>query len=302
MLTTLTTIASIALMQQTDSTVPVRAGARLDVDNFGGEIAVKTWTKNAVRVEASHSSRDRIVIDASEQRVRVKSEGRRGPSQVDYTITVPTWMALTLKGVYTDINVTGADNEVTAETVQGEIRVLGGSGNMSLKSVQGAVTLEKARGRIDLSSVNEEIKATDISGDLSVDAVNGDIRLTRIESANVEASTVNGDVIYDGTIKDGGRYRFATHDGGLRIAIPEKSNVSITVATFNGDFNACFPVQLQARTKHRFSFTIGSGSARLELESFNGDIRLCRPGAVVKEKHRVHKDKDKDNDQDNEEE
>jgi DUF4097 and DUF4098 domain-containing protein YvlB len=302
MLTTLATIATIAVMQQTDTTVPVRAGARLDVDNFGGEIAVKTWTKNSVRVEASHSSRDRIVVDASEQRVRVKSEGRRGPSQVDYTITVPTWMALTLKGVYTDINVSGADNEVTAETVQGEITVLGGSGNMSLKSIQGAVTLERARGRIELSSVNEEIKATGISGDLSAETVNGDIRLLQIESANVDASTVNGDVIYDGTIRDGGRYRFATHDGSLRIAVPEKANVSVAVATFNGDFNACFPIQLQAKTKHRFSFTIGSGSARLEVESFNGDIRLCRPGAVAKDKYRDKHDKDKDKDQDNEEE
>jgi len=297
MFNTLATIATIAMLQQTDTTVPVRAGARLDVDNFGGDIAVKTWTKNAVRVEASHSSRDRIVIDASEQHVHVKSQGRHGPSQVDYNITVPTWMPLTLGGVYTDIHVSGADNEVTAETVQGEITVLGGSGNVSLKSVQGAVTLEKARGRIELSSVNEEIKATDISGDLSVDAVNGDIRLTRIESANVEATTVNGDVTYDGTIKDGGRYRFATHDGSLHIAVPEKANVSVSVGTFNGDFNACFPVELRAKTKHRFTFTLGSGSARLELESFNGDIKLCRPGAVFKDKHGRDKDHEKDHEE-----
>src|SRR5438132_14360349 len=65
-------------------------------------------------------------------------------------------MALNLSGVYTDIKVDGAQNEITAETVQGEITVLGGAGNVSLKSVMGAVTLEKARGRIDLSSVNEE--------------------------------------------------------------------------------------------------------------------------------------------------
>jgi hypothetical protein len=295
MLTTLATIATIALMQQTDTTVPVRAGARLDVDNFGGEIAVKTWTKNAVRVEASHSSRDRIVIDASEQRVRVKSEGRRGPSQVDYSITVPTWMALTLSGVYTDIKVDGVDNEVSAETVQGEINVLGGSGNVTLKSVQGAVTLEKARGRIDLSTVNEEIRATGISGDLSAETVNGDIQLMQIESANVEANTVNGDVTYEGTIKDGGRYRFATHDGSLLVSVPEKANVSVAVSTFNGEFTACFPVQLREKTKHRFSFTIGSGSARLELESFDGDIRLCRPGALSKDRHNKDKhDKDKD--------
>ena len=292
MLTTLTTLAALAL-QQTDTTVPVRSGARLEVNNFGGEIAVKTWSRSAVRVEANHSSRDRIQIVASDQSVHVKSEGgRHGPGTIDYNITVPTWMALNLSGVYTDIKVDGAQNEVTAETVQGEVTVLGGSGTVSLKSVQGSVTLEKAKGRIDLNSVNEEIKATEISGDISAETVNGDITLLQIESANTEANTVNGDITYDGTIKDAGRYRFSTHDGDLRISVPEKANVSVSVSTFNGDFNACFPVKLTGKTKHRFSFTIGSGSARLEVESFDGDIKICRPGQVTKDES--HKDKDKE--------
>jgi len=249
---------------------------------------------------AEHSSRDRIRVDASDQVVRVKTEaGRRGPSQIDYAVTVPAWMALNLSGVYTDIKVDGAQNEITAETVQGEITVLGGAGNVSLKSVMGAVTLEKARGRIDLSSVNEEIHATEVSGDLTAETVNGDITLMQIESANAEANTVNGDITYDGTIKDGGRYRFGTHDGDVRVSVPEKGNVSVSVSTFNGEFSACFPVQLTGKTKHRFSFTIGSGSARLELESFGGDIKICRPGQLSKDKDRDrHKDKDEDHEED----
>jgi hypothetical protein len=299
MLTTLGTLAALALTQQTDTTVPVQAGARLEVHNYGGEIAVKTWSRNAVRVVADHSSRDRISVDASEQVVRVKTEpGRRGPSQIDYAVTVPAWMALNLSGVYTDIKVDGAQNEITAETVQGEVTVLGGSGNVSLKSVMGAVTLEKARGRIALSSVNEEIRATDVSGDITAETVNGDITLIQIESANAEANTVNGDITYDGTIKDGGRYRFGTHDGDVRVSVPEKANASVSVSTFNGDFSACFPVQLTGKTKHRFNFTLGSGSARLELESFSGDIKICRPGQLLRDKHH---EKDK-NDEDHQEE
>ena len=288
MLMTLASLAGLMLAQQTDTTVPVRAGARLEVNNFGGEIVIKTWTKSAVRITASHSSRDRILVEASDQVVHVKSEGRRGPSQVvDYDITVPATMALSLSGVYTDITVDGSQGEISAETVEGSVKVSGGVGNVSLKSVQGEVTLEKARGRIDLNSVNEEITATGVSGDLSVETVNGDITLAQIESANAEANTVNGDIIYDGTIKDGGRYRFSTHDGDLRVSVPEKSNVSVSVSTFDGDFSACFPVQLVGpKTRHRFTLTIGSGSARLELESFNGDIRLCRPGQLAKDDHR----------------
>jgi len=289
MLMTLATIAALGIAQQTDTTIPVRAGVRLEVSNFGGEIAVKTWAKNAVRIAASHSSREHVSIDASDQYIRVKSQGRRGPPQlVEYDITVPASMALALSGVYTDISVDGSQGEVTAETVEGSIKVSGGAGNVSLKSVQGEVTLEKARGRISLSSVNEAITATGISGDVSAETVNGDVTLTQIESANTDATTVNGDITYDGTIKDGGRYRFSTHDGDLRVAVPEKAGVSVSVATFNGDFSSCFPVQLSRKTKHRFDFTIGSGSARIELESFNGDIRLCRPGQLSKSKHEDH--------------
>jgi DUF4097 and DUF4098 domain-containing protein YvlB len=298
MLMTLASLAGLVLAQQTDTTVPVRAGARLEVNNFGGEITIKTWTKSAVRITASHSSRDHILVEASDQLVHVKSEGRRGPSQVvDYDITVPATIALELSGVYTDISVDGSQGEISAETVEGSVKVSGGAGNVSLKSVQGEVTLEKARGRIDLNTVNEAIKATGVSGDLSVETVNGDITLSQVESANTEANTVNGDIIYDGTIKDGGRYRFSTHDGDLRVSVPDKANVSVSVSTFDGDFSACFPVQLTGKTKHRFSFTIGSGSARLELESFNGDIRLCRPGQLAKDK-----DRDKDEDHDDQEE
>jgi len=286
MLATLATLTALALgaPQQTDTTLPVRSGARLEVENFGGEIAVRTWSRSAVRVTASHSSRDRIEIGASDAGLHVKAEGHRGPPHVvDYEITVPAWMALNLSGVYTDINVEGAQGEITAETVHGAVKVSGGSGNVSLKSVQGAVTLEKARGRIDLYSVNEEIKASDVSGDLTAETVNGDITLRQIESSNAEANTVNGDITYDGTIRDGGRYRFSTHDGSLRVSVPEKANVAVSVSTFNGEFNSCFPVRLTGKAKHRFNFTIGSGSARLELESFDGDIKICPPGAVAKE-------------------
>src|SRR5437870_6227167 len=113
MLTTLATLAAPALMQQTDTPVPVRAGARLEISNFGGEIAVKTWNRNAVRVMAEHSSRDRIRVDASDQVVRVKTEaGGRGPSQSDYAVTVQAWLALKLCGVDNDMKVVCATHYI----------------------------------------------------------------------------------------------------------------------------------------------------------------------------------------------
>src|SRR2546428_322447 len=163
---TLAAAAARAARPQRAPPVGGRPGARLDVNNFGGSIAVSTWAKSAVRVQAEHSSRDRVQVSGSEAVVSVKSTGKYGPSQViDYVITVPTSMALALSGVYTDITVEGSQGEITAETVQGEVKVTGGSGFVSLRSVNGGVTLEQARGRINLNTVNEGITLRDAPGD-----------------------------------------------------------------------------------------------------------------------------------------
>src|SRR5437899_11836969 len=94
---TILAAATAAALAQTDTTVPVRSGARLDVNNFGGSIAVSTWAKSAVRVQAEHSSRDRVQVSGSEAAVSAKSTGKYGPSKViDYAITVPTSMTRAL--------------------------------------------------------------------------------------------------------------------------------------------------------------------------------------------------------------
>jgi DUF4097 and DUF4098 domain-containing protein YvlB len=292
-------LLGLLVPQESDTTVPVRPGMRLDVENFGGSITVHAWSQNSLRVRATHSSRDRVDIALEGSNVNVRAEGRRGPAQlVEYEISAPTWMEMNLHGFSTDIDVDGTQAGVTAETVNGEVKVRGGSGQLSLKSVQGEVTLENAKGHIDLNTVSEGLTLRNVSGDITAETVSGDVSLEGIESGNVDVSTVSGDLHYEGTIKDAGHYRFATHNGDVTVAVPERVNVTVTVATFNGDFDSCFPVTVTNTTKHRFAFTIGSGSARLEVETFNGDIKLCRPGQARDKKNH---EKNHDNDQDDQE-
>ncbi len=286
MLATLATFTALAFAQQTDTQIAVRQGIRLEVNNYGGGIVVKAWNQNAVRVHAEHSSRDYVDVNLEPSVLTVKAASRRGPpGVVDYTINAPTWMALNLAGMSTDIEVDGTQGTVTAETVQGEIKCRGGAGYISLKSVEGAVALQDAKGRVEINTVNEGITLTGVSGDISAETVSGDIELEGIESSNVDVNTVSGDVVYEGTIKDAGHYRFSTHNGDVTLAIPEKANATVSVATFNGDFDSSFPVSVTGTTKHRFGFTIGTGSARLDLETFNGDIKLRRPGKLHVKDH-----------------
>jgi DUF4097 and DUF4098 domain-containing protein YvlB len=275
---------------QTDETVAVARGTRLSIENFAGEIVVRAWDRDSLRVQARHSARGRVNVRTAASVVRVSSSGDRGPvGSVDYEITAPAWMPIKIDGQYNFVTVEGTQAEVSVDTQRGDVIVKGGNG-VTIRSVQGNIAVEGARGRINLSSVNEGITLNGASGEITVETVNGPIALSGIDAANVEGSTINGNVTFEGTPAAGGRYRFTTHNGNITIGVPESANATFTVRTYNGGFNSNLPVKGEGnvRSGRRVSYTLGSGAAEFELESFAGSIRLRKPGtmpaAAVKDK------------------
>lgn len=267
---------------RTDQTVDVAKGTRLVVSNNAGEVVVRSWDRDQVRVQASHPERVAVDVSTADNTLRVRARSGRGPSSlVDYTFTVPRWMPVNLSGTYLESTIEGTTAEVTVESVHGNIRVVGGTGNVNLRSVEGIITVEKATGKVQATTINEGIRLNNVSGDVTAETMNGDIVIENAQTTSLEVSTVNGDVTFNGTMRDGGAYRLTTHGGDLRVGLGGAPNATVFVRTFQGDFSADFPIQLpegqSAREgSKRFNFTLGSGSARIELQSFNGDIVVAR--------------------------
>ncbi len=214
--------------------------------------------------------------------LQIETLDRRGiPAAADYTITVPQWMVLRLSGMESDISVEGVRAAIEAESVRGSVEVRGARGPLQLSSVEGAVRAFDCDGGLEASSINDEIELADVSGALVVESVNGDIRIARAKSRNVEASTVNGSVIFRGAFEPRGRYRLASHAGNLVVGVPVGAGVDVSVATFEGGFSSAFPLEIGPwRKGQKFNFVLGDGGSSLELESFLGEIQLLRPAEV----------------------
>ena len=278
-----------------EKTVDVTKGTRLVLSNQAGEVIVRSWDQDRVRIQASHGSREQISADVTDNTLRIRTV-RTGPSRgpgglVDYQITVPRWMPVNLTGTYLEATIEGTAAEVTVETVHGNAKVTGGNGNVSLRSVEGVITIDKANGRVQATTVNEGIRITNSQGEINAETTNGDIFIDNAQTSNLEAYTVNGEVTFNGTIRDGGVYKLGTHNGDIRVGLGGANNATIFVRTFQGDFVADFPVQLPEGQNprsgsKRFNFTLGSGSARIELQSFGGDIVLARKTITSREEER----------------
>lgn len=259
-----------------DTTIAVGPNMVLGVRNHAGEIIVRTWNRNEVRIQASYSSEDRVKIIQSQRSLKVQSETRHGhPEEVDYEFIIPSGMAVDLWGFESDVSVDGAQNGVRVETLEGDIEITDCAGDITIHSVEGDMSVRGSSGRLDANGTDGDVVVVGFDGDIFAGSIDGTIRLEAVNAVDVEGKTVDGDVVYEGSIRDNGRYKLTTHDGDVTVTIPSGTNATIEVATFDGEFIADFPVQITgAQGNRKFSFVIGDGSARLELHSFDGDIQL----------------------------
>jgi DUF4097 and DUF4098 domain-containing protein YvlB len=275
---------------QTDETVPVQRGGRLLVNDYAGDVVIHTWDKDSVHVVARHQARTRVNIRPTPAGLSVSASGTAGPQgSVDFEITAPAWMPVRVEGTYNFVTVDGAQNEVFASTVRGDVTIKGGSGVVTAKSVEGEVHVEGARGKVNVSSVNEKIVVTDTSGEITADSINGAITMTGIDSKSVDVSTVNGDILYEGRLIDGGHYSFGTHNGSLTLGLGDNVNATFAIRTYQGSFSTDLPLEGVSRADlqrgRRVTTTLGNGSADVNLETFGGPIRL-RKGPVTRSRGR----------------
>lgn len=267
-----------AIAATADTTVPVAAGTRLIVHLHKGSVRVGTWERQAVRITSDPPAPPSLKMGTDGKFLRVHVGPASDGGSVDLGLTVPAAMALDLSAPFADVILEGTRGQVTLETVSGDIVVRGAARSVTVRAIDGDVRVEGARGTVQVHSVDGDIEIVDVEGDVAAEAIDGDVRLLGVRSASVRLSTVDGDVRYDGEIRDGGRYRFITHDGVIVAAVPEGANVAVAVRTYAGEFHSSFPVTLQTGPEKRFEFALGDGSARMELEAFDGEIRLVRPG------------------------
>ncbi|MBA3885849.1 MAG: hypothetical protein H0X67_08960 [Acidobacteria bacterium] len=261
-----------------DQTVPAPKGARLRLNNNAGEIIVRGWDRAEVRVQARHSSSTNVRVRSTPAAISISASASRGmPGGVDYEISVPRWMPVDLGGMGAYIQVDDLDADVRAETLHGDVVLRGVSGAIVASSVQGEVSIERARGRIEANAVTRGVTISDATGDIVVESVSGGVRLSAIRSRNVDVSGISGGITFSGEFAADGSYRFMSHSGGITIVTPSL-DATLTVRGYSGGFVSAFPGE-QVGTPRRgqaATHVIGTGQARVTLETFSGSVRIRR--------------------------
>lgn len=261
-----------------DSLVPMRADARVEIHNANGSVRVGTWDRAAVRVVARSSRPVPVRIDPGGATLVIHTPSAHQRPSVAYEVTVPRAADVEVHGQNSPVTVTEAGGRVQVHTLNGGVTVRGGRGHVELHSVNGPIEVTGTRGTVAIHTVNDAAILRDVVGDVTVATVNGRVSLERVDSRRVEATNVQGSIVFVGPIHPDGVYRLSSHNGGVAITLPCDASARITASTYNGTLQSDCPVTLQEGPRaRRFDITLGAGEAQIVLTSFNGKIELRRP-------------------------
>ncbi len=263
-----------------DTTVALERGGTVELGLVSGEIIVIGGASNTVRIRAT-SEEGRLRFDASPSRVALSVEAVNGElGDARYEVSVPAGTRLVANAVSGDITVRDTRGSVETQSVSGDVSVSNATDRVTASSVSGSVDVRSVTGSVRGQSVSGDFTLTDATGDVEAGTVSGDITITRTRSRLVRATTTSGDIAYDGNADPDGRYELRSHSGDVHVSLPPSADATFTVETFSGGIDTNFPITLQPgrvgmRPRH-VTFKVGSGAARVSLESFSGDIIIRR--------------------------
>lgn len=266
----------LALGAPPDTTVALRRGDRVVVQNLSGSVEVQAWDRPELAVEGWGEELVNLGVERSGERLLVGSTDRKGRGlDVEVRLRVPPWASLEIRGRELDVTVTGTQSDLQVHTVEGTITASRVSGVVTLTTVDGEILVEDATGKVSARSRGEDVTLRRVRGDVEAHSGSGDVVLEEMAASSLRAETLDGDMRFEGSLSRSGSYWFSVHDGDADLTFPAGTGATVRVATFDGEFTSDFPVTLQGYGGGGvFDFVLGDGGAKLEIQVFDGEIHL----------------------------
>lgn len=257
-----------------DTTVRIGRATRVSVSTLTRSVRLLGVTGDRVTVTGASFEHDGDVVEISGSPL--------GPSRGDgpITVSVPTWAEVEVTSVQGSVSIANAPARLMVGVVDGRISVDGGADRMTLSGT-GEISVRNFAGRqLTIGGVAGDIDVRNATGTVEVASVSGDLSLVGLTGGDIRAESTSGDISWSGGLARDGYYRFVTHDGDVELALPKAVDAQIEVETFSGSFHSAIAAVTSgdddSAVGRRIVVRYGSGSARVRVESFSGDVRVVR--------------------------
>lgn len=262
----------------------VHPQGEVEISNIAGTIDVLGWDQDRVEVTGTlGEGAERLEFRTQDRHTLVKVEhpaGARRMGASELRIRMPVGSRVVVAGVSADVTVRDIQGAQRINSVSGNIDTVAAGEDVQIQTVSGRVTLDGAGvpGMLTITTVSGHTELRDVAGELVLQTVSGDLDIDGRLLERARIRTTNGSARLHSTPLPDARIEMEAVNGSLTLLLGAEPDAEFTLATLNGRIdNAIGPEP--GRTS-RFApgmelrFTSGNGSARVNMETFNGSIIL----------------------------
>jgi DUF4097 and DUF4098 domain-containing protein YvlB len=219
--------------------------------------------------------------------LRVKSAesgwfGSNGPKHdSELVLHVPRTVALEVDVVSADASVSDvAGQSFKAESVSGNLELSSAAPEVDVDSVSGDVTLAapgpNPQAHVHVQTVSGDIRAKNLAGRIKLETVSGRMDCACGEARELDTGSVSGDADISVAPAAAARLHLESMSGSIHLHVPAALSARIDASSFSGSIRSDFGSVHNEEYGPGSSLKtqVGNGDARIQLESFSGDIRL----------------------------
>lgn len=230
------------------------------------------------------------------RRVEISNRGGGLEASADLEISVPRGRRILValaagtidaRNVNGDLYLDTGSGDITADGTAGILNLDTGSGNVTVDDADGDVSIDTGSGNVEVRSMRGPALSVDTgSGDITVagaeardievDTGSGGVTLLGLRTDRVGVDTGSGDVAVE-TAAGSASIQVDTGSGDVTVSVPADYAGDVRLETSSGRMATELPITLLRRSDDEISGRIGEGgSARIEVDTGSGDIRIRR--------------------------
>jgi DUF4097 and DUF4098 domain-containing protein YvlB len=200
----------------------------------------------------------------------------------------------------TEVSATLASGSQTIRGVRGPVKVQAASGTIRVEKIDRDTLLSTLSGAVSATDVGDDVQINSASGSISVSNTTGDVRVKALSGAiqitapggRVEADSKSGNVDIQGASSDlkthaaSGRvavrgnpaansyWELKTASGSIRLDVPATASFHLSAQAVSGEIRTDVPIMIEEQGKHSLRARMGSGGARVDVQTVSGEIRV----------------------------
>ncbi len=263
--------------------------------------------------------RSRTQTKYQDVKVKVVSRDEDDPVTLyaDFHLRLPHGVGADIENHVGNINATGVQGPLSADTGSGDVTASDGVGSLSADTGSGDVRIQNYQGDVNADTGSGDVVVTGVQGDLNADTGSGDVDVTDVEgryivadtgsgdvtmarvTGSIEADTGSGDVeIRDlragtrlmvdtgsgdvtmaGDLSQVEEIEIDTGSGTVKISMSAAPGMSLLIETGNGSITVDLPdLRISRSSKNYFRGESGDGQADVSISTGSGSVSISTGG------------------------